>query len=442
VMLPKYADIPDRFKAQMERNTLAHWQIRLGWREQYCGIQQLEADGITYYFIDNEYYFKRKGLYGYGDEAERYAFFCRAVIEALPTIGFRPDVVHCHDWQTGLIPYLLKNKHREDAFYAETKTVFTIHNLMYQGICGEELLRDLLGVQPWDASIGELAHHGGVSCLKGGLVYADRITTVSETYAAEIQTPHYGEYMDGLLRYRGSDLYGIVNGIDIGQYDPLNDGHLAAPYKDSLSKKAENKLALQREVGLPEDASCPLIAMVTRLVEQKGLDLVERVLHEIMQERLQLVVLGTGDSRYEEMLRAAASQYPGRISVSIRFDEGLARRIYAGSDLFLMPSRFEPCGIGQLLALRYLSIPIVRETGGLKDTVKPYNEFTGEGWGFSFAAYNAHDMLHTIRRALSFYRQPEHWTRLAANAGKLDYSWERSAAAYARLYEELAVRQG
>ncbi len=441
VILPKYADIPERFKRRMEQQTVAHWQVQLGWRAQYCGIQQLEADGIVYYFVDNEYYFKRSGLYGYGDEAERYAFFCLAVMEALPRIEFQPDVLHSHDWQTGLIPYLMKNKYRNDPFYAQTRSVFTIHNLMYQGVFGEELLRDLLDVPGWDESINSLSHHGGVSCLKGGLVNADRITTVSQTYANEIQTTEYGENMDGLLRDRSGDLRGIVNGIDYGDYDPATDEQLSVSWRqeepDWRRWKRENKQALQREVGLRQLDDTPVIAMVTRLVEQKGLDLVMRVLHDIMQENVQLVVLGTGDAHYEHWLRAASEQYPGSISVNLRFDEGLARRIYAGSELFLMPSRFEPCGIGQLLALRYRTIPIVRETGGLKDTVMPYNEFTGEGWGFSFQSYNAHDMLFTIRRALTFYQSDVHWSKLHANAEVLDYSWRKSAEAYAELYQEL-----
>jgi ADP-glucose type glycogen/starch synthase len=438
VILPKYEDIPERFKLLMEQHTITYWNVQLGWREQYCGIQQLVADGITYYFVDNEFYFKRKGLYGYGDEAERYVFFCRAVIEALPRIGFQPDLIHCHDWQTGLIPYLLKNKYREIPFYARAKSIFTIHNLMYQGVFSEDLLRDLIGIDPWDSSLKELEHHGGVSCLKGGLIYADRITTVSETYAEEIQTPEYGEYLDGLLRYRSGDLIGIVNGIDYELYDPMKDTHLAVPYRDSLVKKQANKLALQQEAGLQVDESIPVIAMVTRLVEQKGLDLLEAVLHELMRERVQMIVLGTGDDHYEQFLHHASSQYPGRLSANIRFDDGLARRIYAGADLFLMPSRFEPCGIGQLLALRYRTIPIVRETGGLKDTVMPYNEFTGEGWGFSFAEYSAHDMFFTIVRALKFYQDSQHWARIHANVKKLDYSWKQSAEAYYELYRELS----
>ena len=437
IILPKYEDIPQQYKEQMEQKTVAYWNVHLGWRTQYCGIQELNLDGMTCYFVDNEYFFKRKGLYGYGDEAERFAFFSRAVLEAMPGIGFQPDIIHCHDWQTGLIPYMLKTKWKDHPFYANTKSVFTIHNLMYQGIFDEELLRDLIGLEPWDTSIRELYHHDGVSCLKGGIAFADKVSTVSDTYASEIQTAEYGEYMDGLLRYRNADLRGIVNGIDNELYDPMKDHHIQMPFRDSLDKKHANKKALQRELGLPESERIPMVGMVTRLVEQKGLDLVEAVLHNIMEEDLQVVVLGTGDYRYEQMLLGASRRWPEKLSANIRFDDGLARKIYAGSDMFLMPSKFEPCGIGQLLALRYRSVPIVRETGGLKDTVMPYNEFTGDGWGFSFSGYNAHDMLYTIRRATAFFHEKEQWCKLHKNIKKLDFSWDRSAKAYMELYKEV-----
>jgi starch synthase len=437
VFLPKYEDIPDSFKIEMQNNTSAVWTMQLGWRQQYCGIQQLVLDGITYYFVDNEYYFKRSGLYGYGDEVERYAFFSRAVLEALPQLGWKPDVIHCHDWQTGLIPYMLKTKLQHDPYYAEIRSVFTIHNLMYQGIMSEDLLRDLIGISIGDRSVRELELHGGSSCLKGGIAFADRVTTVSETYAEEIQTAQYGENLDGLLRWRREDLVGIVNGIDNALFDPMNDPALAMPFRDSLTKKRVNKLALQRELSLPESADIPMIAIVTRLVEQKGIDLIAAILDELLQEDIQLVVLGTGEKPYEHLLGHAEYRYRDKVRACIRFDDGLARRIYAASDLFLMPSRFEPCGIGQLLAMRYRSIPIVRETGGLKDTVQPYNEFTGDGWGFSFTHYHAFDMLHTIRRALYYYQNKEHWERLHHNMRKLDFGWGRSAKAYLSLYHQL-----
>ncbi len=437
VILPKYEDIPEVFKLEMEQNQTTEWTMQLGWRNQYCGIQQLVMDGITYYFVDNEFYFKRSGLYGYGDEVERYAFFSRAVLEAIPLIGWKPDVIHCHDWQAGLIPYMLKSKYLHNPYYASIRSVFTIHNLMYQGIFSEDMLRDLIGISIGDYSVRELELHGGSSCLKGGVAFADRVTTVSKTYAEEIQTGEYGENLDGLLRWRREDLIGIVNGIDNAIFDPMNDRAVAIPYRNSLTKKTANKLALQRELALPESAEIPMIAIVTRLVEQKGIDLIAAVLDELLMENIQLVVLGTGEKQYEHLFGHAEYQNRDKVRACLRFDDGLARRMYASSDFFLMPSRFEPCGIGQLLAMRYRSIPIVRETGGLKDTVQPYNEFTGEGWGFSFTSYNASDMLHTIRRALYYYHQDEHWENVHHNVRKLDFGWERSAKAYLSLYREI-----
>jgi starch synthase len=439
VILPKYQDIPEAFRTEMEKHVVAEWTVQLGWRQQYCGIQQLEMNGITYYFVDNEYYFKRGGLYGYGDEVERYAFFCRAVLEALPLLGWKPEVIHCHDWQSGLIPYMLKSRYAHNPYYSSIRSVFTIHNLMYQGIFSEDMLRDLVGISIGDRSVRELELHGGSSCLKGGIAFADKVTTVSQTYAEEIQTGEYGENLDGLLRWRREDLVGIVNGIDNSLFDPMNDRAIATPFRNSLSKKSANKLALQRELALPESTEIPMLAIVTRLVEQKGLDLIAEVLNELLKENIQLVVLGTGEKRYEHLFGHAEFLNRDKVRACLRFDDGLARRMYASSDFFLMPSRFEPCGIGQLLAMRYRSIPIVRETGGLKDTVQPYNEFYGDGWGFSFTHYRASDMLHTIRRGLSFYYQEEHWEQIHRNVRKLDFGWERSAKAYLALYQELVV---
>jgi starch synthase len=434
VALPKYEDIPWRFREKM--TTAVYFQVQLGWRQQYCGIEQLEHEGITYYFVDNEYYFKRPGLYGYPDEAERFALFCKGVLEALPRLDYKPDLVHCHDWHAGMIPVLLKAQYRYQPFYERMKSMITIHNLKYQGVFGIDHLKDLFGLGDEYFNGYTLELHGGASFLKGGLVFADVITTVSKTYAEEIQTPYYGEYLDSLLRYRKEDLYGIVNGIDYEALDPMTDPHLAVNYRDSLAKKTQNKLALQETLGLPAEADKPLIAMVTRLVQQKGIDLVRHVLPELLAIDAQWVILGTGEPEYEELFRRAASEFPDRLSAQVKFDEALSRQIYAGSDLFLMPSQFEPCGIGQLIALRYRSIPIVRETGGLRDTVQPYNEFTGEGTGFSFTNYNAHDMLHTVRRAVYFYRNDrEAWEKLHKNIKKCDYSWKKSAQQYAALYE-------
>lgn len=435
VMLPKYGDMPPAWKDRLEDVT--SFSVQLGWRNPYCGVQTLQYGGVTYYFFDNEYYFGRPGLYGYDDEPERFGFFCKAVVEALPHLDFRPDWIHCHDWQTGMIPVLLKAQFQLGEWYRDIKTMLTIHNLRYQGVFAVERMKDLflLGDEYFTGTA--LEQHGGGSFLKGGLQFADVLTTVSRTYAEEIQTAYYGEYMDGLLRHRSGDLYGIVNGIDYDEFDPMNDAHLAVNYRDSLAKKQQNKLKLQEELGLPADGGTPVIAMVTRLVQQKGLDLIRHVLTELLSTDAQFVVLGTGEHQYEELFRSAAREHPHNLSAQIRFDDPLSRRIYAGADLFLMPSQFEPCGIGQLIALRYRTVPIVRETGGLRDTVQPYNEFTGEGTGFTFAAYNAHDMLHTVRRAVYFYRNDrDAWAQLHKNIKRLDFSWRKSAQQYAMLYEQ------
>ncbi|MFC0214762.1 glycogen synthase GlgA [Paenibacillus chartarius] len=435
VVLPKYADMPQTWKEQL--TGITNFTLRLGWREQYCGIQTLQYEGVTYYFLDNEYYFGRPGLYGYGDEPERFGFFSKAVLEALPHLDFKPDWIHCHDWQTGMIPVLLKAQFQRGEWFHGIKTMLTIHNLKYQGVFPIDQMKELFLLDDGYFTGTALELHGGGSFLKGGLQFADVLTTVSRTYAEEIQTPYYGEYLDSLLRYRSGDLYGIVNGIDNEQFDPMTDPHLVVNYRDSLTKKQQNKLKLQEELGLPVSAETPVISMVTRLVQQKGLDLVRHVISELLSLDAQFVILGTGEHQYEELFRWAAREYPAKLSAQIRFDDGLSRRIYAGSDLFLMPSQFEPCGIGQLIALRYRTLPIVRETGGLRDTVQPYNEFTGEGTGFSFANYNAHDMLHTVRRAVYFYRNDhEAWAHIHRNIKKLDFSWKRSAQQYIDLYEE------
>jgi starch synthase len=433
VIVPLYEDMPQVWKEQLA--DVASFTVQLGWRRQYGGIRSLRHEGVIYYFVDNEYYFGRPGLYGYDDEPERFGFFGKAVLEALPHLDFKPDWIHCHDWQTGMIPVLLKAQFRHGVRYQDIKTMFTVHNLKYQGVFAIGLMKDLflLGDEYFSGTALEL--HGGGCFLKGGLQYADVLTTVSPTYAGEIQTAHYGEYLDGLLRYRSADLYGIVNGIDYEQFDPMSDPHVAVHYRASLPKKRRNKRKLQEELGLPASGDTPLIAMVTRLVQQKGLDLIRHVISELLAADAQYVVLGTGERQYEELFRRAAGEHPGKLAAQIRFDEPLARRIYAGADLFLMPSQFEPCGISQLIALRYRTVPIVRETGGLRDTVLPYNEFTGAGTGFTFENYNAHDMLHTVRRAVWLYRNDRSaWAQIHRNIGKLDFSWRKSAQQYAALY--------
>jgi starch synthase len=437
VILPKYEDIPERFKQQMVTKHII--TVYVGYRKQYCGIQELTIDGVRYYFIDNEFYFRRKGLYGYGDDAERYAFFSRAVMEALPLLDFEPDWIHCHDWQTGLIPFFLKTQYTDRTFFHNIKTMFTIHNLKYQGHFSRELLKDLVGARDEDFSDDGIGYYDGGSCLKAGLVYSELITTVSKTYAQEIQTWEFGENLEGLLQKRNNVLYGIVNGIDNDAFDPMTDTHITVNFRDSLSKKRKNKTKMQEDLGLTVDEHIPLIGIVSRLVQQKGFDLIEHTLRNILDMGVQLVVLGTGDWNYEEMFRAAAQRFPLQVSAHISFYEPFARRIYAASDMFLMPSLFEPCGLGQLIALRYRSVPIVRETGGLKDTVQAFNEFTGKGNGFSFTHYFASDMLHTIRRAVDFYHREDEWKRVIRNIAKDDYGWDASAVQYKTLYERRSL---
>ncbi|GIO31195.1 MULTISPECIES: glycogen synthase GlgA [Paenibacillus] len=439
VVLPKYRGIPEPFREEMEH--VSEIYVPVGWRSQYCGIETLSRDGITYYFVDNEYYFGRDAVYGYMDDGERFAFLNRAVLELLKAIDFQPDVIHCHDWHTALIPVLLDAHYRHDPLYSGIRTVFTIHNLLYQGIYPYEVLGELLELDDRYFTIDGLEYYGKVNFMKGGIVYADHVTTVSPTYAREIQTAYFGYGLEGLLFALGPKLSGIVNGIDTKSYNPATDPHIAVQYRSSLAKKKENKIRLQEELGLPVSAETPLISMVTRLVESKGLELVIRVLDEMLTfDDVQFVILGTGDGKYEHWFREAERRHPQKMSAQIAFNDALSRKIYASSDIFLMPSNFEPCGISQLLALRYGSIPVVRETGGLNDTVHAYNEFTGEGNGFSFANINAHDMLHTIRRAVSFYRQPQHWNTIVKNAVSGDYSWNESARAYMDIYGRVTGR--
>ncbi|MCM3126727.1 glycogen synthase GlgA [Paenibacillus provencensis] len=437
VVLPKYKGIHDRYREKMEPVTVT--DVYVGWRKQYCGVERLVHNGVTFYFLDNEYYFGRDGIYGYMDDGERFAFYNRAVLEVIPLLDFEPDVIHCHDWHTGMIP-LIKMAHYDHLpEYQSIRTVFTIHNLLYQGIFPYEVHHDLLNLHDRYFTMEGVEYYGNLNFMKAGLVYSDHVTTVSPTYAEEIKTAHYGYGLDGLLRSLGGKLSGIVNGIDTDSYNPINDKDLAAVYSPAdMKQKQKNKAALQQELGLPVRPEVPVIAMVTRLVESKGLDLVCRTLDELLYyDDVQFILLGTGEHAYEHWFYEAGLRHPEKMSAQIRFNEGLSRRFYAGSDLFLMPSMFEPCGISQLLALQYGSIPIVRETGGLNDTVQAYNEFTGEGTGFTFTNYNAHDMLYTIRRAMMFYDRKDHWQKMMSNAMSGDYSWGVSAQAYIDIYESL-----
>ena len=438
VVIPLYNSIPQEWTDQMTH--VCDFEVQLGWRRQYCGIESLRKDGVIWYFIDNKYYFGRPYIYGMGgDEYERFGFFCRSVLNMLPLIGFQPDVIHAHDWQSGMIPALLRIQYAHLPFYADIKTIFTIHNLQYQGIFGIREVQDVLGLGDSLWTDDKLECYGCANFMKAALVYSDLITTVSPSYAEEIQTAYYGERLDGLLRARKNDLRGVLNGIDIDDYNPATDPRIAANYTpDDLKGKAECKRYLQESLELKVDPDVPIIGMVGRLSNQKGLDLVDYVIADIMRQDVQLVVLGMGEGRYFNLFSWAEGEYAGRVAARFTMDHALAHRIYAGADMLLMPSQFEPCGLSQMIAMRYGTLPIVRETGGLRDTVLSYNENTGDGNGFSFFNYNAHDMLHTIERALSYYRdQPEIWKTLQNRGMTGDYSWRHSALDYIKLYESL-----
>lgn len=438
VVLPKYREISEEYASQM--TPVCYFYINLGWRRQYCGIESLEMNGVTYYFIDNEYYFARPYVYGLGgDEAERFAFICRAVLEMLPHIDYFPDVLHCHDWQTGLIPMLLRTQYADRPNYPSIRTVYTIHNLQYQGIFPIDYVEDLLSLGREAYLDGGVEFYGQCSFMKGGINFADRITTVSPSYSQEIQTAYYGERLDGLLRAKADRLTGVLNGIDTEEYNPQTDPLIEINYSSrSIGRKKKNKALLQAQLHLEVDESIPMIGMVGRLSDQKGLDLVERVLEDVMRTGVQLVALGKGEERYVRMLNWAQWKYQGRAAACIEMNHQLAHRIYAASDFFLMPSRFEPCGLSQLIALRYGSLPIVRETGGLRDTVLSYNEYTDEGNGFTFLNYNAHDMLHVVERAVGVYRDDSTtFNRLVRRAMNGQYGWDQSAKVYLDLYREL-----
>ncbi len=439
VILPLYSAIAQKWQEQMEY--LLDFEVQLGWRRQYCGVQVLKKDGVTYYFLDNKYYFGRPYIYGLGgDEYERYGFFCRAALNLLPLIDYAPDVLHAHDWQSGMIPALLKIQYAHLPFYASIRTMYTIHNLQYQGVFGIKEVQDVLGLGDGLWSSDKLECYGCANFMKAALVYADAITTVSPSYAEEITTAYYGERLDGLIRARHESVFGVLNGIDINEYNPETDPMIVKNYTtETLEDKIENKLKLQEVLGLEVNPDIPLIAMVGRLSNQKGLDLVDHVLGDIMAEDVQLVVLGMGEARYTNLFSWAEQQYRGKMAARFAMDHELAHRLYASADFFLMPSQFEPCGLSQLISLRYGTVPIVRETGGLRDTVLSYNEYTKEGNGFTFLNYNAHDMLYVIKRALSYYKdQPEVIKELRIRGMQGDYSWANSADKYVSLYEKIA----
>ncbi len=438
VLLPLYASIPEKYVSQM--NHVCDFEVELGWRKQYCGIEMLEQDGVKWYFMDNKFYFGRPYIYGMGgDEYERYGFFCRGALNCLPIIGFQPDVIHAHDWQSGMVPALLKIQYGHLPFFANIKTMFTIHNLQYQGVFGIHQVADILGLGDGLWTDDKLEAYGCANFMKAALVYSDVITTVSPSYAEEIQTAYYGERLDGLLRARKKQVYGVLNGIDMVDYDPAIDTRIAANYTAAdLIGKAACKADLQAKLGLDIDPDVPIIGMVGRLSNQKGLDLVDYVIGDLLKEKVPLVVLVMGASRYVNLFSWAEGEYKGKVAARFAMDHALAHQIYAGCDMFLMPSQFEPCGLSQLIALRYGTVPIVRETGGLRDTVLSYNKYTGDGNGFSFFNYNAHDMLNVIKRAINYYtNHKDVWATLQQRGMTGDYSWTNSAGKYMELYQGL-----
>lgn len=437
VMVPKYATIKDEYKAQMEH--FSDFYVSLGWRNEYCGLEKLEHDGVTYMFIDNERYFARDYPYGFFDDGERFAFFSKAITESLQHMpaGFECDILHCNDWQTALAPVFLREFYQGLPLYDRVKTVFSIHNVAFQGQFSDTVMEDILGVAHIPAAASQLRCDAcSINYMLGALRYADAITTVSPTYANEIQTPEFGEGLDGVLRERSYALQGILNGIDVAGFDPATDKRIAANYTvEDRSGKAVCKAKLQEELGLEVRDDRPLMVMVTRLTRQKGMDLVMYALDRILSGGVQVAVLGTGDRDYEDGLRYFQDKYPGTMAARIEFDPALSQRMYAAADMFLMPSKFEPCGLSQIIAMRYGTLPIVRETGGLKDTVQPYNEFTGKGTGFSFTNFNGDEMGDAVFRAARlFWDNREAWNQLVTQAMSQDFSWTRSADKYLDLY--------
>lgn len=433
VVLPLYGDIKQEYKDKM--TFLTNITVPVAWRRQYCGIFELRKDGVVYYFIDNEYYFKRNSIYGHYDDAERFAFFSRAVLEIIPAIDFKPDIIHCNDWQTALVPVYYSTMYASRPGYENIKTVFTIHNIQYQGKYGEDLLEDVVGLSWYDRGI--LEYDGCVNFMKGAIETANKVTTVSPTYAKEILDPWYSHGLDQILAARSWKLQGILNGIGYDMYNPETDKDIWFNYSaEKPENKKKNKAELQKYFSLPVDENIPIFAMVTRLVSHKGLDLVKAVIEEfICTSDAQVVILGSGDWQYEKFFSYLAEKYPDKVGLKLGFFADLAQKIYAGSDIFLMPSKSEPCGLSQMISLRYGSIPIVRETGGLKDSVT--DSGLGEGNGFTFANYNAHDMLHAMRRALGGFSDKEGWKILVKRAMECDFSWSRSANEYIKMYKEI-----
>lgn len=439
VILPKYMCMKQEYKDMLRYRT--HFYLDIAWKTQYVGVLETEYEGVKFYFIDNEYYFS--GQAPYGDtkwDIEKFAFFSKAALSAMPLLDFRPDIVHCHDWQTGLVPVYLKERFHEGEFFRDIKSIMTIHNLKFQGVWDIDTVKNISGLSEYFFTPDKLESYKDGNLLKGGLVYADKITTVSETYAQEIKTDFYGEGLNGLMCARSNDLWGIVNGIDYNVYNPETDRYIVKNYNQITfrKEKIKNKRALQAELGLEQNDKVFMIGIVSRLTDQKGFDLIQCVMDELCNDAVQIVVLGTGEARYENMFRHFAWKYGNKVSANIYYSEEMSHKIYSSCDAFLMPSLFEPCGLSQLMSLRYGTVPIVRETGGLKDTVEPYNEYESKGTGFSFANYNAHEMLSTIRYAERiYYDRKREWNKIVDRAMKADFSWKTSAKKYEELYDTL-----
>jgi starch synthase len=440
VVLPEYKKISYKYVKDFEH--VADFRMKMVWRDKYVGVNRLDYKGVPTYFIDNKFYFFRDSIYENGDKEEQYAFFSRAVLEMIKEIDFKPDIIHCNDWQTGPLSLMLKDNYQIYDFYKDIKTVFSIHNLAYQGKFEPGVVHDVLGVSNYHITSGNIMHDNLVNYIKMGIMYSDIINTVSETYAQEIKTKYFGEGLDYILNVRGNDLYGIVNGIDYDEFNPKNDESIYKNYdKNNIEDKYENKLQLQKDMGLKQDKDIPVVSIISRLVEQKGNDLFPPIIDSLMNENLQFIVLGTGNYQYEDFFRYVENKYPDKMRAKMTYDANLAQKIYAGSDMFLMPSRFEPCGLGQLISMRYGTVPVVKETGGLKDTVIPYNEYEDEGYGFTFSDYNAHDMLHTIKRALTIYHDKDVWRKLVKRVMDQDFSWKKSANKYEELYKKIVIDQ-
>lgn len=433
IIMPKYSSIEPKLLEGSKK--ICDYNVEVGWRNQYCGIEYKEYDGIPIYFVDNMYYFNRPNVYGDYDDGEKFSFFSKAVVESISKINFIPDIIHCNDWHTAVIPLLLKYFHSDLGI----KSVLTIHNLSYQGVFGKDVLGELLNLPNEFYSEDKMKYYDAVSFMKGGINYADKVTTVSPTYADEIKTAFYGEGLDGLLSSISYKLTGIVNGIDNDTYNPEIDKNIYSNFsKDNLEEKNKNKLSLQKDLGLTQDEKIPLITMVTRLVDQKGVELLGPIIGDLLYNDVQLVILGNGDPHYENMLRYYGEYYSDKLKVNVFYNNNLAMKIYAASDIYLMPSKFEPCGISQMIAQRYGSLPVVRETGGLKDTVVPYNKYLNLGDGFTFSNYASEDFLSAIKRALNLYYDKEKWNMIVQNAMKKDNGWKNSAKEYMNLYQSIS----